>query len=112
MATNKFKNLRARMAPERQARVAARTQELLAGMTLQDLRKVRELTQEKLAEDLGVTQPTLSKLERRTDMYVSTLRKVLETMGAELVIVARFPDQDVAITQFEDMGETPKRATG
>ena len=73
-------------------------------MALQELRQARKLTQEALAEALGSKQALVSKLERRTDWYVSSLRRFVEALGWELEIVARFPDGGVRIRQFEEIG--------
>jgi len=76
-------------------------------MALDDLRAARELTQENLADVLHINQAAVSKLERRTDMYVSTLARFIEAMGGQLEIRAVFPDGAVRITQF---GDEPKAA--
>lgn len=62
-------------------------------MTLQALRKARELTQERMAELLGVGQDSISQLENRTDMLLSTLRSYVEAMGGSLDLIVRFPDR-------------------
>ncbi len=72
-------------------------------MPLQELRRARQLSQEQLARELGATQPEISKIEHRTDMYVSTLRRFVEAMGGELEIIARFPDGTIEITQFHEL---------
>jgi transcriptional regulator with XRE-family HTH domain len=69
-------------------------------MALDELRAARELTQTHLAELFGVSQGSISRLERRTDMYVSTLAKFIEAMGGQLEIRAVFPDGTVRINQF------------
>jgi DNA-binding XRE family transcriptional regulator len=99
MARN-FKELEARMPPESRARVAARVKETLANMPLDELRAARSLTQEHLAELLGIKQASVSKMERRTDMYIGTLAKFIEAMGGQLEIRANFADGSVRITQF------------
>ena len=72
-------------------------------MSLHQLRKARELTQTKIAEELHMGQGDVSKLERRTDMYVSTLASYLQAVGADLEIRAVFPDgRAVKITQFSE----------
>jgi DNA-directed RNA polymerase sigma subunit (sigma70/sigma32) len=72
--------------------------------TLRELRAARERSQEQIAERLGIKQSAVSKLERRTDMYVSTLRDLIRAMGGELDIVARFPNhRPVRITQFRSI---------
>ena len=100
----KFDTLRSKMSPEARARVRAKSKALIAEMPLHELRAARSLTQEKLAEQLHVNQAAVSKLERRADMYVSTLRGYVRAMGGELEIVARFPDGEVRIDQFDDEG--------
>jgi predicted transcriptional regulator len=76
---------------------------MLAEMALDELREARMLTQEKLAELLHVGQPAIAKLEKRTDMYLSTLRGVIKAMGGELEIRAAFPDRVVRINQLKDL---------
>lgn len=107
MAT-KFSALRDTMSPERRERIAMRTSELMAELPLQELRKARDLSQEELAASLGVNQATISKLERRTDMYLSTMRRFVDAMGGELEITARFPEGSVAIDQFATLAGKEK----
>lgn len=99
----KFRDLVARKPPAWRAAVEKRKRELLAEMPLHELRRARKLSQEQLAEELGATQPEISKIEHRTDMYVSTLRRFVEAMGGELEIIVRFPDGIVRITQFHEL---------
>lgn len=99
----KFAELRAKMAPEAQARVEAKAQELLAEMPLNELRQARGLSQKVLAEVLHVQQPSIAKMEKRTDMYISTLRSHIEAMGGQLDVIARFPDGSVKISNFSDI---------
>jgi len=96
MARN-FRELEAKMSPERRARVAARVREELTKMPLHQLRNAREMTQTRLAEVLEMDQGNISKLEKRTDMYLSTLRSYVEAMGGSLEIRAVFPDGEVKI---------------
>jgi transcriptional regulator with XRE-family HTH domain len=72
-------------------------------MTLDELREARELTQEQLARALKINQAAVSKMERRTDMYLSTLQGVIRAMGGELEIRAVFPDGTVRINQFQEL---------
>src|SRR5262245_47672052 len=95
-----FRTLMEKMDPERRARVEARVKETIAGLPLDELREARALTQTQLAESLGVNQAHVSKIERRADMYVSTLRRFVEAMGGELDIRARFPEGEVRISHF------------
>jgi transcriptional regulator with XRE-family HTH domain len=91
------------MSPERRARVQARVREALKTMALDELREARKLTQTQLATMLQVDQGSVSKMERRTDMYISTLRSYIEAMGGALHIRAVFPDGEVQIHQFGDV---------
>jgi len=99
----KFSELRSRMSPESQARAEAQAQTMLAEMPLNELRLARGLSQKMLAEVLHVQQPSIAKLEKRTDMYLSTLRSHIEAMGGQLEVVARFPDGAVKISNFSDL---------
>lgn len=99
----KFSELRNKMSPERRARVEARLRAALKEMPLHELRRARDLTQATLAKAMGTTQGEVSKIEQRTDVYLSTLRSYLEAMGGELEIVARFPDGAVRISQFAEV---------
>jgi len=98
-----FKILERKMSPEARARSEEKAKQLIAEMPLQELRAARKLTQEELAKTLNVNQAAVSKLERRADMYVSTLREFVRAMGGELEITARFPEGAVRINQFEDV---------
>ncbi len=104
MARN-FKELQAKISPERRARTEERVKLAIKEMALDELRQARQLTQARLADTLGVDQGSISKLERRTDMYVSTLRSYVEAMGGSLQIKAVFPEGEVRITQFQDVAE-------
>lgn len=95
-----FEKLRARMTPERRARNAARTRELLAEISLRELRQARAQSQADLANRLQVEQQTIVEMERRTDMYVGNLRRCIEDMGGTLEVVAHFPKGSVTITNF------------
>lgn len=98
----KFRDLVARKSPSWHAAVETRKSQLLTEMPLHELRRARQLSQEWLAEELNATQREISKIERQTDMYVSTLRRFV-AMGGELDIIARFPDSTVRITQFQEL---------
>ncbi|KXW57178.1 helix-turn-helix protein [Ferrovum myxofaciens] len=102
--TKKFANLRAQMSPESLARAETKAQAMLEEMPLNELRQARGLSQKMLAEVLHVQQPSIAKIEKRTDMYISTLRSHIEAMGGQLEVVARFPDGAVKISNFEDIG--------
>jgi DNA-binding XRE family transcriptional regulator len=100
-----FKDLQAKMSPASRARSEAKAGRLIQEMALDELRAARALTQEHLSTILGVKQSAISKLERRADMYVSTLRHFIEAMGGELEIRAVFPDGAVRIAQFRTITE-------
>jgi len=102
MARN-FNELYAKMPPESRARVETRVRETLKAMPLDELREARELTQNQLAQSLRVSQGAVSKVERRTDMYISTLRSYISAMGGDLQIRAVFPEGEVLINQFADI---------
>jgi predicted transcriptional regulator len=75
----------------------------LAEMPLDELRRARGLSQKALAGMLHVQQPAIAKMERRADMYISTLRSHIEAMGGELEITAQFPDGVVKISNFSQL---------
>ena len=100
----KFTELEAKMAPDRLARAKARAREVMAEMLLGEIRREVGLTQEDLAEALGIKQPSLSKLESQDDMQISTLRRLIRALGGDLELIAHMPGGDVRIRQF---AETP-----
>ena len=84
----------ARLDPDRRRRIEERAAELIAEeMTLRELRKARQLTQARVAAELGISQDGVSRLEQRSDFLLSTLRKTVEAMGGSLTLIARFPDR-------------------
>src|ERR1700712_4036179 len=93
MATNINDIIKSLPAAERRA-IKKRAAELIAEeMTLQELRRAREMTQVKMAKKLGVAQKQISEIEKRTDMHISTLRRSIEAMGGSLSLVVEFPDR-------------------
>src|SRR5579863_5569935 len=74
----------------------------LASMPLDALRDAKQLTQMQMAQLLKVSQGAVSKVERRTDMFVSTLRNYVRAIGGDLQIRAVFPDGDILIDQFSE----------
>ncbi len=95
------------LSKERQERIKNRSQELVEEyMALQELRKAMNLTQEQVAQELNMDQGNLSKLEKRTDLMLSTLRRYIEAMGGTLNVVAQFPGRPpVEITGFSEPAE-------
>src|SRR5437763_7597545 len=82
-------------------RAARRTRELLGELLLSEIRKLAGKSQRQLAEALGIKQPSLSKLEKQTDMQISTLRRIVRALGGELEVTARFPRGKVKLEQFD-----------
>jgi ribosome-binding protein aMBF1 (putative translation factor) len=99
----KFSELEAKMSPERKRRINNKVKKALAEMPIHELRNARGLSQKVLAEALHIQQPAVAKMEKRTDMYISTLRSHIEAMGGELEIIARFPDGNVRISNFSQI---------
>lgn len=99
----KFRDLRQAMSPDAQARSHAKAIAMMAALPLAELRQARHFSQEQLAAELAVKQPAVAKMEKRADMYISTLRRFIEAMGGQLEIRAHFPEGDVKINQFEDL---------
>jgi len=101
------------LPPERRAKVEARAAELIAEeMTLQDLRKARVLTQERMAQLLGISQDSVSRLERRSDLLLSTLRTYIAALGGRLELIVQFPDRPpVAIAGLSNESEQSTRLT-
>jgi predicted transcriptional regulator len=99
----KFSELEAKMSPERKASISKKVKEALAEMPLHELRNARGLSQKMLAEALHIQQPAIAKLEKRTDMYISTLRSHIEAMGEKLEVMALFPDGNVRISNFSQI---------
>jgi len=99
----KFSELEAKMSPERRKRINEEVKKTLAEMPIYELRNARGLSQRVLAEALHIQQPAVAKMEKRTDMYISTLRSHIEAMGGELEIIARFPDGNVRISNFSQI---------
>lgn len=86
------------LGPARRKRITARAAALIAEeMTLQELRQARKLTQVRMAKTLGISQDGVSRLEKRSDLLLSTLRKSVEAMGGNLSLVAEFPDREPVV---------------
>jgi transcriptional regulator with XRE-family HTH domain len=83
-----------KQSPAQREKVETRAAELIAEeMTLRGLRHARKLTQVRMAKTLGITQDSVSRLEKRSDLLLSTLRKTVQAMGGNLSLVAEFPDR-------------------
>lgn len=102
----KLDDVMAALPKERQERVEARAMELA---TLKDLRQAVQQTQEQLATALGVGQDTISRLEKRSDMLLSTLRHYVESMGGKLELVAQFPNRPPVVIEHLGTEASPRR---
>lgn len=101
----RFDDYLAELPADRRAAIEARAAELIAEEArLRDLRKAHRRSRVEIAKRLGVNQAAVSRMERRTDLYINTLRDHVRAMGGELEITAQFPDRPpVRITQFREM---------
>ena len=101
----KWSEIRRKHTPEVEERIRREVKNAAHVMTLHQLREARQLTQVNLAQTLHINQGAVSMMEKRTDMYVSTLRNYIEAMGGELKITAEFPEGSVQIEQFENVAD-------
>lgn len=99
----KWRDIRGTFSPEREAKIKQWVEEELAKIPLAEVRQARRMTQVRLAEVLGVNQGAISKLENRSDMYLSTLRSYIEAMGGQLEIRAVFPEGEMMLERFGDI---------
>ena len=95
------------LSPERRAKIQSRADQLMVEeLSLRDLRLARKLTQEKMAELLKIRQEGVSRIEKRSDLHLSTLRQVIQAMGGELRLVVEFPDRPlVVLSGFQETEE-------
>lgn len=98
MTLTNLERIRKGLNSTRRKKIESRAAQLLAEeMTLQELRQARKLTQVRMAKALGITQEGVSRLEKRSDLLLSTLRKTVKAMGGNLSLVAEFPDRDPVV---------------
>jgi DNA-binding XRE family transcriptional regulator len=109
MTTN-LERIRKELSAARRKKIEARAAQLIAEeMTLRELRHARRLTQVRIAKTLGITQDSVSRLEKRSDLLLSTLRKAVEAMGGCLSLIAEFPDRDpVMLSGIAAMDTKPR----
>jgi transcriptional regulator with XRE-family HTH domain len=98
---NSFSNLTKDFSPERRVRIELKKIELREAMELSELRQAIGKSQEEMAKNLEVMQPAIAKLEKRTDIRISSLRKLIEALGGTLEVKAHFPQGDVTITNYQ-----------
>jgi DNA-binding XRE family transcriptional regulator len=103
-----------KLSPAQRKKVQGRANEIIAEeMSLRDLRKARKLTQTRVAKTLGITQDSVSRLEKRSDLLLSTLRKTVKAMGGEVRIVAEFPDRaPVVLSDLSEEARPRKTSRG
>jgi len=101
--TKKFSDLRLNMRPESQQRSEVIKGQFLSELPSHHLKQACLLSKQTLAQVLNVKQPSITKLEKRADMYISTLRSHIEMMGGKLEIVARFPFGEVRVSNFSNL---------
>jgi transcriptional regulator with XRE-family HTH domain len=109
---HKWRDIRRKLSPQVEEEIRREVEAIGDAMRLNQLREARNLTQANLASILGVNQGSVSKMEKRTDMYVSTLRSFIQAMGGQLQIKAVFPEGEVQIEQFQDMDATAADSRG
>ena len=105
-------DMMAGLDPEQRRRIEERAEELIAEeMTLRELREARKLTQVSVARELGISQDAISRLERRSDLLLSTLRRTVKAVGGSLSLIARFPDRALRYRRARRPRLTPPRRT-
>lgn len=103
----------AKLPAERQRKIAARAGQLIADENaLRQLRKARDLTQERMAKLLGIGQDSVSRLESRSDLLLSTLRGYVEAMGGSLKLVVEFPDSTAVLSSLGEVNAEPQTRAG
>ena len=100
------------MTPQSRTRAAGRTRHILAVMLLAEVRAQSGKSQSELARALGIKQPSLSKLEHQDDMQISTLRRIIDALGGQVEIIARFPTNAVRLGQFRKKPAMRDRSDG
>ena len=96
--------------PATRRRAARRTREMLAELLLSEIRKLAGRSQRELAGALGIKQPSLSKLENQDDMQISTLQRIVEALGGQVELLARFPHGTARMTQFDRLRRLTSRS--
>jgi transcriptional regulator with XRE-family HTH domain len=102
-----------KLSPAERRKVEERAADLIAEeMSLRDLRKARKLTQARVAKTLGITQDSVSRLEKRSDLLISTLRKTVRAMGGDVRIFAEFPDRAPIVLAELPADKAPRKSSG
>jgi transcriptional regulator with XRE-family HTH domain len=106
----KWKDMRRTLSPEKEAGIKSKVEAEIGRLPLAAMRKARRMTQDRIAELLRVNQGAVSKLEKRSDMYLSTLRSYVEAMGGHLDVRAVFPDGEVVLEHLADVEKEDREA--
>ena len=108
--TVSLEEMLAEESEESRARIRSLAEEMRAEINLRELRRLRKLTQTRLSKKLKIGQEGVSRIEKRTDLYLSTLRSYVEAVGGKLSLIVEFPDRSaVTLTGFgEDQGNAGK----
>lgn len=111
MATNVREKMKG-LTANRRKKIEARAADLIAEeLTLRDLRQALSLTQESIAETLGIGQDGVSRLEKRSDLLLSTLRSYVAAMGGHLSLIAEFPNRaPVILSELSNLETAPRPA--
>lgn len=104
----KFSELTQNFSVEQRQRIEEKKATLREEMSLAEIRQALSLTQSTLAETMDVGQAEISKIESRTDLFISTLRRFINAMGGELEINAVFPDRTITIQNFSSFDQKPE----
>ena len=107
-----LEQIRKQLSPTRRKKIEARAAQLIGEeMTLQELRRARKLTQVRMGKALGIGQDGISRLEKRSDLLLSTLKKAIEAMGGNLSLIAEFPDREPVVLSGISAPETEPKPT-
>ena len=101
--TKSFEILKAKMPKSALKKTNQLIKQMMLEMALQELRQAKNFSQERLGEILETKQANISRIEKRTDMYISTLRSYIQALGGELQIIAHFPEGNIKISQFQNI---------
>ncbi len=96
----RWSKIREKMTPEQRGRIAERVKDLKIGMLIAELREENGMTQQQVADRLGISQPGVSQMEAGEEIQLSTLRKFIGTMGGEVIL--HMPNRDINLNELAD----------
>jgi transcriptional regulator with XRE-family HTH domain len=102
---HKWEILKAKMSPERRAKIDRQVRQDLEQMLISEIRTLMGMTQQQLADAAGMERPNVARVEKQDDIQVSTLRRLVEALGGELEITFKLPDRRISISQFHPPDE-------